>query len=112
MSKPPTPTENSSVDLTNENVATTTPPQTNGTSTTTTISISQTNGTSSPILQVKKTKRKRPIEYIEDDILDVEQQIIKLKKRKKELENELIEAKEELKAKHLKKKLKQYEFNE
>ncbi|CAG8754220.1 12489_t:CDS:2 [Cetraspora pellucida] len=74
MSKPPTPTENSSVDLTNKNVATTTPLQTNGTSTTTT-SILQTNG-------------------------------------KKELENELIEAKEELKAKRLKKKLKQYELNE
>ncbi|CAG8741653.1 21677_t:CDS:2 [Cetraspora pellucida] len=101
MSKPPTPTENSPVDLTNENVATTTPPpQTNGTSTTTT-SIPQTNGTSSPVLQVKETKRKRPIEYIEDDILDVEQQIIKLKKTK-----------EELKAKRLKKKLKQYELNE
>ncbi|CAG8806180.1 21482_t:CDS:1, partial [Cetraspora pellucida] len=70
MSKPPTPTENSPVDLTNENITTTTPSsQTNGTSTTTT-SISQTNGTSSPILQVKEIKRKRPIEYIEDGILD------------------------------------------
>jgi hypothetical protein len=130
MSKPSTPSDNSSIDLTNEHVTTTTTlPQTNDTTITT--SALQTNGTTAPVLQIKESKRKRPIEYIEDDILDVDQQIIKLKKsiyiyffnifyyfiyffysyylEKKELEAELIEAKEELKAKRLRKKLKQYD---
>ncbi|CAG8838477.1 15947_t:CDS:1, partial [Cetraspora pellucida] len=70
---------NPSIDLTNEHVTTTTIlSQTNDT--TITISVLQTNSTIASILQIKESKRKHPIEYIEDDILDVDQQIIKLKK--------------------------------
>ncbi|CAG8830393.1 8405_t:CDS:1, partial [Cetraspora pellucida] len=68
MSKPTTPSDNSSIDLTNEHVTTTTTfPQTNDTTITT--SVLQTNDTTAPVLQIKESKRKRPIEYIEDDIL-------------------------------------------
>ncbi|CAG8718846.1 1731_t:CDS:2 [Cetraspora pellucida] len=84
MSKPTTPPENS-IDLTNDRTTTTT--------STTTSSQNYYN------------KRKRPIEYIEDDIIDIEQEINQLKKT---LKNELIEAKEVLRAKRLRKKLKQY----
>ncbi|CAG8525836.1 16021_t:CDS:2 [Cetraspora pellucida] len=93
MSKPSTPPSENNIDLTNDHV---TNSQTNDTNNHVTNSVSQ------PIGNIK---RRRPIEYIEDDILDVEQKIIVLKKT---LEAELIEAREELKAKRLKKKLKQY----
>ncbi|CAG8543451.1 2187_t:CDS:2 [Cetraspora pellucida] len=95
MSKPSTPPSENAVDLTNENT------QTNN------INNHVTN--SDPPNNIK---RRCPIEYIEDDILDVEQQIIVLKKKKKALETELIEAREELKVKRLKKKLKQYTTDE
>ncbi|CAG8840373.1 20998_t:CDS:1, partial [Cetraspora pellucida] len=62
---------NSSIDLTNEHVTiTTTLLQTNDTTITT--SVLQTNGTITPVLQIKESKRKCPIEYIEDNILDID----------------------------------------
>ncbi|CAG8752519.1 14912_t:CDS:1, partial [Cetraspora pellucida] len=65
MSKPSTPPSENSVDLTNDHI-------TNPTS--------QTNNTNnhisnSVVQQVDNVKRRRPIEYIEDDIIDVEQKI-------------------------------------
>ncbi|CAG8747761.1 14294_t:CDS:2 [Cetraspora pellucida] len=56
-------------------------------------------------------RRKRSVEDIEDDILDVDEQINILKKRKKKLEGELIEARECLRARRLRKKLRLYETN-
>ncbi|CAG8751627.1 24752_t:CDS:2, partial [Cetraspora pellucida] len=51
--------------------------------------------------------RKRSIEDIEDDILDIDEQINILKKKV----TELIEARERLRAKRLRKKLRLYETN-